>query len=240
MGKNKIIISCFIVGVLFVFFSVAGLLSFFPQLPICHALQKEGGMMPASPIFSPDGEKIAFLGYVSIKRPPVGICTFPDGGSPLITRNEIQVYEADTQKSAPNLLVEIPIYSQYELSTDAYGMLGWENNNIFLWVYYPNDGSGKRHYLQVDAINKKYMELPADTTKTLKAKFWGQSRFSPVNISNWVDYDSDAKTIGIYTGGKWQFDIERKSIFQSGYPPTLLIETIVNESMLEKLQPSLD
>ena len=241
MGKNKIIIACFILGILFVFFSVAGLLSFFPRLPICHALQKEGGMTPASPIFSPDGKKIAFLGYVLIKRPPVGICTFPDGGSPLITRNEIQVYETDMQKSAPHLIVEIPISDQYGLSADGYRMLGWDKNNIFLWVYYPNDGSGKKHYLQVDVTNKKYIELSGNTEKTLEAKFWGESRFNPLNKSNWVDYDIDAKSIGIYTGGKWQFDSERKSIFQSGYPATsLMIETIVDEPMIEKLQPSLD
>ena len=237
--KNKLISIWLLFIVLFTL-SIAATSMYFLQLPFCHAMQKEGGLTPGSPIFSPDGKKIAFLGYVLVSRPPVGICTFPDGGGHLITRNEMHVYVTDVQSSSPRLISEIPIASQNGLSSEAHRLFGWEDNEVYLWTYYPNDGSGKRHYLRVNIDDGHYMELSDNAGKILEERFWGQLRFNPIDNSQWVDYDNGAKIIGIYTGGKLQMDNERKSVFQSGNPPTVLIKTIVNESMVKNLQPILE
>lgn len=218
-----------------------GFILTFPRLPICHSPQKVGKMTPSDPIFSSDGSQIAFLGYVLIQRWPVGICAFPDGGMPLIVGNEMQIYTTDLNTNSTKLIFEIPLVHgnvlTSSLGSQKYGILGWDNDSIYFWMYYPNNGDGKSHYIQVHSLSGEYSEISAEQGKILKQKYWGQARFNPINESEWVAYDSDTNSIGIYIGGDLKMNKERRSLSTSGSPPTKRIKTIVDQSTIKELQP---
>lgn len=225
---------------LFLILIVAGLVYIFPTLSICHSSQKIPQFKVANPIFSPDGSRIAFTDYYTIKRPPVGICTFPDGGKHLIVHNELRIYTVSQKTNKVDLSVQIPVKNNDVLNESAYGLLGWEDNTIYLWMFYPNDGSGVRHYFQSNIKQGQYKEISSQKGKDLEEKYWGQARFNPNNESEWLEYDAETNSVNVYEGGKWQMDKNRKSLFQSGYPQTTHVKTIVGSSVIQQIQSLLD
>lgn len=215
---------------------------FWTGLPFCHSQQHWGRMTPASPIFSPDGTRVAFLGFVYVIRPPVGICTFPDGGTPLKIRQEMQVYVVPLEGGAPRLVATIPIPLRLEVpASGSYRLIGWDQDELFFWVAVVQPGPSRswRQYYAAQMTDGIFRELPREIGPELDRRFWGFQRFAPHDQKQWVDYDDELGIIGIFTGGKWQFDAERKSVFTSGFPPTSLIRVIVDRTALEQLQPQL-
>ena len=206
---------------------------------LCFSNQQQGQNKISSPIFSPDGSSIAFIGYENVYRPAVGICTFPDGGAALDEKNEVQIYTRSIKDKSPHILTSIPINGP-SLQSGSYAILGEDGESLYLWIISNDEKTFlQRIYFQVNLKDGSYKQLSSDQGKQLEQTYWGQSQFNPNNEKQWLDFDTNSKSIGIYTGGMKQMDKTKKVLFMSGDPSTALIETVVDSAEIAKLQPQL-
>lgn len=207
-------------------------------LSLCHSPQVLGGLTPNLPIFSPDGTTVAFLGDVELHREAVGLCAFPDGGKPLVLRRELQVYLVPANGGTPRLLATVSFSHDLYVSATLFG---WSRQELTLCVSGARANEAyRRSCYTVDATSGAVALLPDTEIARVDRQFWGQCTFFPHNPSQWLKYDHEERTIGLYTGGAKQIDLVRRSMFTSGYPPTTLVRVIVSKEALNRLQSEVE
>ena len=109
-------------------------LDLFNHSGLCHSKDITTIKTFGRPTFSPDGKEIAFLGYKGLFRQPVGICTFPDGGTPLTVSQKVSIFTMDIESGKIN---KVSSFDKFKSNVVDYMDSSYPAGVTFAWV----DGS---------------------------------------------------------------------------------------------------
>lgn len=200
-------------------------------LPVCHSNNLDEQVHVSEPTFVSKNE-IAFAKFFMRYRKPVGICTLPNGGTPLIVNKQIQIYKAQENSSyvmvqAQNLPDEVKWPTGFEV-TNLYA----DNGNLFFWILSDGTASQKRLYYSLSLSDHEIELVNSETISNILKTDWNLKRFSPEDDSLIINYDSDVG-IGVFRSGPLVYDSMHNQVVQGTSPK--LEKIWLSKDILESL-----
>ncbi len=139
-----------------------------PYSSLCHSKETKQESVRSQAVFSPDGKSIAFTEYNETYRDPVGICTFPHGGTRLRISQELKLFKIDL---STNNIQQISSFRSNSLTDSAYlynagsfGTFAWNDNYIYTFIAegmkkIDNQYTTPIMYLKTDTTTGKTSEI---------------------------------------------------------------------------------
>jgi hypothetical protein len=188
----------------------------FSFLSICHSNYVDEQVFVSEPTFISSGE-IAFAKFFIQYRKPVGICTFPDGGTRLIVNKQIQLYTA--QENGDYKLIgskKFPKEVEWPTGFEVANLLA-DNRNLFFWVLSDGSANQKRIYYSLLLSSSKIELVNMEIESNLLDKDWNLNRFSTKDPSLLINYEPDMG-IGLFSGGPLKFNLTHNQVVQGSSP----------------------
>jgi len=209
----------FVMGLIVFGFAWMGWLRFPSLFSVCHSFEIRQEEHVSEPVFLTKTE-VAFMKFFTTYREPVGICTFPNGGTRLVVKKQIQLYKVRSNGSYELLFKKLlPKEIEFPPGVEIANMF-FKEGKIYMWLLF-DSSEVQRLYYVFDLSTMKFDDVDINSKTVLVDENWQMGRFHSSNFEQIIDYDSDVG-IALFTGGPLEFDIHSQQVVQRGGVKTLV------------------